>query len=407
LGLFEIRNPKSAIRNQLYSLFMKFAGLVLKSTLRNKRRTILTVLGLGASLFLLVTLHTVLYELQATTITAESDLRLITRHAVSIANWLPLAYKEQIRQIPGVKDVMTAHWFGGIYIDESNFFPQFAEDADKTFRLYSELRIDPAQRETFERERTAAVAGARLCKRFGWKIGDRITLKGTFFPFDVELKLAGSFTSPNLPDEAMLVFHYDYLNEMMVKTMRTRDVAGFYIIQAESIEAVPRIAQAVDEKFRNSTAPTKTETEKAFQLSFSSMLGNVKLFIGAISAVVVFAILLVTAATMAMTIRERTAEVAILKTLGYTSGLVFTLLLAEALSIAMLGGLLGCGGAKLLYSTVDLQQLTGGWIVQLRVQPEGLALGMVLAAVIGAAASAVPAFRACRMPIAEALRHVG
>jgi len=386
---------------------MKFAGLVLKSTLRNRRRTILTVLGLGAALFLLVTLHTVLYELQATTITQESDLRLITRHAVSIANWMPLAYKEQIRQIPGVKDVMTAHWFGGIYIDESNFFPQFAEDADKTFRLYSELRIDPAQRETFERERTAAVAGARLCKRFGWKIGDRITLKGTFFPFDVELKLAGSFTSPNLPDEAMLVFHYDYLNEMMVKTMRTRDVAGFYIIQAESLETVPRIARAVDEKFRNSTAPTKTEAEKAFQLSFSSMLGNVKLFIGAISAVVVFTILLVTAATMAMTIRERTAEVAVLKTLGYTSSLVFALLLAEALAIAVLGGLLGCGGAKLLYSTVDLQQLTGGWIIQLRVQPEALALGMALAAVIGTAASAVPAWRACRMPIAEALRHVG
>jgi len=193
LGLFEIRNPKSEIRNQLYSLFMKFAGLVLKSTLRNKRRTILTVLGLGASLFLLVTLHTVLYELQATTITAESDLRLITRHAVSIANWLPLAYKEQIRQIPGVKDVMTSHWFGGIYIDERNFFAQFADDADKLFKFYSEWRIDPAQREAFERERTAAVAGVRLFKRFGWKIGDRITLKGTFFPFDAELKLAGSF----------------------------------------------------------------------------------------------------------------------------------------------------------------------------------------------------------------------
>jgi putative ABC transport system permease protein len=386
---------------------MKFAALVLKSTLRNRRRTILTVLGLGASLFLLVTLHTVLYELQATTITAESDLRLITRHAVSIANWMPLAYKEQIRQIPGVKDVMTSHWFGGIYIDERNFFAQFADDADKLFKFYSEWKIDPAQRETFERERTAAVAGVRLFKRFGWKIGDRITLKGTFFPFDVELKLVGMYTSPNLPDEAVLVFHYDYLNEMMVKTMRARDVAGFYVIQAESLEAVPRIAQTVDEKFHNSTAPTKTETEKAFQLSFSSMLGNVKLFIGAISAVVVFTVLLVTAATMAMTIRERTAEVAILKTLGYTSGLVFTLLLAEALSIAVLGGLLGCGGARLLYSTADLQQLTGGWIIQLRVQPEGLALGMALAAVIGTAASAVPAWRACRMPIAEALRHVG
>jgi len=386
---------------------MKFAGLVLKSALRNKRRTILTVLGLGASLFLLVTLHTVLYELQATTITPESDLRLITRHAVSIANWVPIAYKEQIRQITGVKDVMTAHWFGGIYIDERNFFAQFAEDADKTFKLYPELSIAPEQRAAYEQERTAAVAGVRLFKRFGWKIGDRITLKGTFFPFDVELKLVGSFSSPNAPDEAMLVFHYDYLNELIKAHMTVRDVAGFYVIQAESAEAVPRIAQAVDEKFRNSTAPTKTEGEKAFQLSFSNMLGNVKLFIGTISAVVIFAILLVTAATMAMSIRERTAEVAVLKTLGYTRGLVLALLLAEALLIALLGGLLGCGGAKLLYSAADLQALSGGWIVQLRVQREALGLGMLLAALIGIIASAVPALRATRLPIADALRHVG
>lgn len=386
---------------------MKFAGLVLKSALRNKRRTTLTVLGLGASLFLLVTLHTVLYELQATTVTPESDLRLITRHAVSIANWIPIAYKEQIRQIPGVKDVMTSHWFGGIYIDERNFFAQFADDADKVFKFYPEFKIDPGQREAFERQRTAAVAGVRLLKRFGWKIGDRITLKGTFFAFDLELLLAGSFTSPNAPDEAVLVFHYDYLNEMMKKNMSVHDVAGFYVIQAESMGAVPRIAEAVDGKFRNSSAPTKTESEKAFQLSFSGMLGNVKLLIGGISAVVVFTVLLVTAATMAMTIRERTAEVAVLKTLGYTSGLIFSLLLAEALTISALGGLLGCGAAKLLYSTADLQTLSGGWIVQLRVQPEAIIFGLLLAAFIGAAAAAVPGWRACRLPIADALRHVG
>jgi len=382
---------------------MKFAALVLKSALRNKRRTILTVLSLGASLFLLITLHTVLYELQATSVAPESDLRLWTRHAVSIANWLPLAYKEQIRQIPGVKDVMTVNWFGGIYIDERNFFGNFAVDADKEFKIVTELKIDPQQRAAFEQERTAAVAGVRLMERFGWKIGDRITLKGTIYPFDVELKLVGTFTSPNPPDEAALLFHYDYLDEMMGR----RGVAGSFCILAESAEAMPRVAQAVDDKFRNSVAPTKTETEKAFQLSFSNMLGNVKLFIGSISAVVVFTVLLVTAATMAMSIRERTAEVAVLKTLGYTRGLILGLLLAEALLIAVLGGLVGCGGAKLLYSTVDMQKATGGWLVKLRVQPEALVLGMALAAAIGLVAAAVPALRASRLPIAQAIRHAG
>ena len=176
---------------------MKFAALVLKTAVRNKRRTLLTVLSLGVSLFLLVTLHTVLYELQATSTTPESDLRLWTRHSVSIANWLPLAYREQIQQVPGVKDVMVANWFGGIYIDEGNFFAQFAVDADKAFQVYPEWNIDPQQRENFIKERTAAVAGVRLFERFGWKIGDRITLKGTIYPVDAELKLGGKLHLPN------------------------------------------------------------------------------------------------------------------------------------------------------------------------------------------------------------------
>ena len=382
---------------------MKFAALVLKSAVRNKRRTLLTVLSLGASLFLLVTLHTVLYELQATSTTPESALRLWTRHSVSIANPLPLAHREQIREVPGVRNVMVASWFGGIYIDEGNFFAQFAVDADKGFQVYPEFEIDPQQRENFIKERTAAVAGVRLFERFGWRIGDRITLKGTIYPVDPELKLVGSFTSPTPPDEAMLWFHYDYLDELM----NGQGVAGSFCIQAESADAVPVIARTVDDMFRNSTAPTKTETEKAFQLSFSNMLGNVKLFIGSISAVVVFTILLVTAATMAMSIRERTAEVAVMKTLGYTRNLILGLLLSEALLIGFLSGLLGCGGAKLLYSTLDMQRATSGFLIQLRVQPEAMVLGMSLALAIGLVAAAVPALRAAGLPIAQALRHVG
>lgn len=382
---------------------MKFVSLVVKSALRNKRRTLLTTLGLAVSLFLLITLHTVLFELQATTQTPESDLRLWTRHKVSLANYMPLAYREQIRQIPGVKEVMVTNWFGGIYKDETNFFAQFAVDHEKEFKVFSELRIAPEQQEAFLRERQAAVAGIRLFERFGWKIGDTITLKGTIYPFDVELKLVGMFTSPTPPDEATLIFHYDYLDELMGRV----GYAGMFAVVAESLDAVPRIAQAVDEKFRNSSAPTKTETEKAFQLSFGGLMGNVKLLIRSISLVVVFTILLVTAATMSMSIRERTAEVAVLKTLGYTRARVLWLLLSESLLIAALGGLIGCAGAKLAYAKLDVQSFTGGFIVQLRVQPESLVLAMLLALVIGLAAAAVPAVRASSLPIAVAVRHVG
>lgn len=382
---------------------MKFAVLVLKSALRNKRRTVLTVLSLAVSLFLLVTLQTVLYELSSPTLSPESDLRLWTRHAVSLANVIPLAYKDRIARVPGVKDVMVANWFGGIYIDESNFFAQFAVDADRYFRIYPELQIPVDQRLAFERERTGAVAGVRLAQRFGWKIGDRVTLKGTFYPFDAELKIVGFFTSPNPPDEATLTFHYDYLYELMNR----RGDAGTFCILAESREALPHIARSVDQMFRNSSAPTKTETEKAFVQSFSGMLGNVKMLITSISVVVVFTILLVTAASMGMTIRERTSEVAVLKTLGYTSRLVLALLLSEALLIALAGAALGCGGAKLVYSTADLQRATGGFIVQLRVQNSAMLLGISLGAAIGLFSAAIPAVRASRLSIAEALRHIG
>jgi len=382
---------------------MRFAALVLKNALRNKRRTILTMLGLAVSLFLLVTLETVLFELLATSVAPESELRLWTRHAISIANVIPLAYVDQIRRVPGVKDVMVANWFGGIYIDESNFFAQFAVDADKYFRIYSEMGIDPAVLQVFIKEKTGAVAGQRLAERFNWKTGQPITLRGTFYPFDAELKLIGTFTSPNAYDETTLVFHYDYLYELMGREGN----AGTFCILGDSRESLPRIAKTIDDMFANSTSPTKTETEKAFQQSFGAMLGNVKLLIRSISIVVVFTILLVTAASMGMSIRERTAEVGILKTLGYTSGTILGLLLSEALLVSLLGAALGCGGAKLLYSTVSLSRMTGGYLDQLRVQPSSLWLGIALGAAIGLFAAAWPALRASRLPIVEAVRHVG
>jgi len=382
---------------------MKFAHLIWKNALRNKRRSLLTAFSLTASLFLLTTLRTVLSELQAVSAAPESDLRLVTRHAVAFTNPLPIYYLDRIKRIPGVREVMPGNWFMGVYIDQNNFFGQFTVDPEKVFVVLPELRMPEDQKEAFRKQRNGAITGARLMQRFGWKIGDRITLMGTNYPVDLELVLVGSFTSINPPDETGLMIRWDYLDELAGRTGQ----AGWFTILARSREDMPRIIQAVDDMSRNSSAPTKTESEKEFQLSFSGMLGNIKFLIGSISVVVVFTIFLVTAATMGMSIRERTAEFGLLKSLGYSPGLIVGLVAGESILIALAGWLAGCVGAWVLYSHIDLQNATGGWFTVLRVQPDSLALGLLLSLLVALVAIGMPAYRTSRLSVADALRHLG
>jgi len=382
---------------------VKFSALVLKNTLRNKRRSSLTALSLAASLFLLTTLRTVLFELQAVSVAPQSELRLVSRHAVSFTNPLPIAYLEKIKRIPGVREVMPGNWYAGVYIDEKNFFGQFTVDPEKEALVFPEIKVPEEQMAAFRKQRTGAIAGARLFERFGWKIGDRITLRGTNYPADLELVLVGKFTSVNPPDEAALMFRWDYLDEAIGRAGE----AGWFTILAARRADMAGIAHAVDEMFRSSSAPTKTESEREFQLSFSGLLGNVRFLVASISAVVVFTILLVTAATMGMNIRERTGEMGILKSLGFSPGLILGLLVGESLVITLVGWLVGCVGAWLLYAHVDLQNATGGWFTVLRVQPESLALGLALSVAVALVATGLPAYRASRLSVADALRYTG
>jgi putative ABC transport system permease protein len=382
---------------------MKFARLIWKNALRNKRRSLLTAFSLTASLFLLTTLRTVLFELQAVSAAPQSDLRLVTRHAVAFTNPLPIHYMDRIKRIPGVREVIPGNWFGGIYIDQNNFFGQFTVDPEKAFVVFPELRLPEDQKEAFRKQRNGAIVGVRLMQRFGWKIGDRITLMGTNYPVDLELVIVGGFTSINPPDEAALMFRWDYLDELAGRTGE----AGWFTILARSREDMPRIIQAVDDMSRNSSAPTKTESEKEFQLSFSGMLGNVRFLVGSISVVVVFTILLVTAATMGMSIRERTAELGLLKSLGYSRGLIVGLLAGESILIALAGWLAGCVGAWVLYSHIDLQAATGGWFTVLRVQPDSVALGLLLSLFVALVSTGMPAYRASSLSVADALRYLG
>src|SRR6266542_4801755 len=298
---------------------MTLTTFVRKNSFRNLRRTILTVLSIGFSLLLLTLMMAIWRNFYLTKGTEESALRLVTRHKVSLAFLMPSFYREKIRALPGVADVVPGNWFGGKYKDDksNNFFAQFGTDPEEFFKVYKDWKIPDDQVLAWQRDRAGAVVDSTLANKFGWKIGQRVIIVGTIFPVNLELNIRGFFTAPQ-PTSA-LYYNQKYVEEAVPYL---KGQQGWYTILAKSPEDVPKINAAVDEMFRNSPKPTKTETEKAFQLGFLAMLGNVKAFILSIDGAVVFAILLVSANTMAMSIRYCTREVAVLKTLGFTRGTV-------------------------------------------------------------------------------------
>lgn len=380
---------------------MKFIPLLLKNALRNRRRTFLTLASIAASLFLVATLLTVLSELENPPETPESALRLITRHKVSLANVLPIAYREKINQIDGVTATSGSMWFGGVYKDPSNFFAQFATTTDQFFEVSGDIVIPEEQKKAFLEDRTGAIAGNNLAKRFGWKIGDTIHLKGTIWAFDPELTLRGIYEG-GADDGNTLFFQWDYFNE----GMSNASFVGTFSIKARSPEDVPRIAEQVDALFQNSTAPTKTETEKAFLLGFVEMMGNIRFLITSICAVVIFAVVLVAANTMAMSIRERVREIGVLKALGFRQSQILSLLLSEAIVLSLGGALLGSWAARFLYGNVNMAQVTQGMLQRFYVTPGTLFLCAALGLLVGVLSTAVPAWKAARQPTVEALRRV-
>lgn len=379
---------------------MNAAGFVIRNALRNKRRLTLTILSVTLSLFLFTTLQTALRELTTPAESEDSALRIITRHRVSLANVLPERYQYRIRQIPGVEEVTKFTWFGGIYQDERNFFPQFAVEPDKIFRIFTEAKVDPLQLDAFISERNAAVVGIKTMERFGWKLGDRITLQGTIWDCNPELVIRAVYQGGI--DETNLMFHHDYFDELMGRL----GLVGTFWIRVRSADDVQPVIGAIDRSFRNSEAETKTETERAFQLGFISMFGNIKMLIGSISTVIVFTMILVTASTMSMAIRERMREIAVLKAMGFNGRHVFGLILAESFGLALAGGVIGCFGARALFSSVDIYSLTQGFFIKFDVTPHILASGLLLAGLLGVVSALAPAWAAIRMPVIVGLKEL-
>ena len=379
--------------------------LVLRNAFRHKLRTTLTVVGIIVEITAFGLLRTIVDAWSAGA-NASSAARLVTRSSVSLVFSLPLNYAQKIRQVPGVESVAWANWFGGVYIDERNFFAQFAI-SPSYLDLYPEFVLKDDERKAFLADRVGALAGRKLADKYGWKVGDSIPLRGTIYPGTWTFTLRGIYEGAEQgTDTSTFFIHFDYLNEAIKRQFpRRADQAGVFIEQLRDPEDAAAVSAAIDATFKNSLAETLTETEKAFQLGFVAMSEAILLAIQAVSYVVIVIIMAVMANTMAMTARERYGEYATFKALGFSNGFVAMLIFAESLGIALFGGLLGIAFtfpmAELFASTV------GSILSGFRISEETIAMQFGAALVIGVVAAAVPAWNAARIRIVDGLRAIG
>ncbi len=383
---------------------MTLSGFVVKNAFGNKRRSILTVLSIGFSLLLLTLMMTMWRSFYLDQGAPDSAKRVITRHKVSLSFLLPGYYRDKIRTLPGVVAVAPMIFFGGKYIDDrpEHAFAQFATDPDEYLKVATDKAVPADQLAAWQHDRAGALVDVELAKKMGWKIGDRITLQGTYFPVNPELTIRAMFTMDPAPHS--MYFNAKYLDEALPWFKAQAD---FFDTRVASEKDVPAVTEAIDELFRNSPNPTKTESEHAFRLSFIAMLGNVKAFILSICAAVVFAILLVSANTMAISIRGRTREVAVLKTLGFTRSRVLSLFVGESIALSITGGLLGVLAALGLVQWISHAPAAIGVPMRFAVTLPTMAVALVVAASVGLLSAGLPAYHASRINIVEAIRHIG
>jgi putative ABC transport system permease protein len=384
--------------------------LLLKNAFRHKLRTLLTMVGLVVAVCAFGFLRTVVDAWYAGA-EASSSTRLIARSATSLTVPLPLAYAERLRAVDGVTSVSWSNWFGGIYQSERNFFPQFAVDPPSYLALYPEFRLSDEERIAWQRDRKGAIVGRKLADRFGWKVGDSIPLRGTIYSGTWNFTLRGTYEGADeTVDEGQMLFHWAYINETLRERSRARGASGFadfvgvFVIGIDEPANAALIAQRIDSQFRNSIAETLTETEKAFQLSFVAMSEAILVAIQAVSFIIVLIIMAVMANTMTMTARERLAEYATLKALGFGPGFVVRLLFGESLLIALIGGTLGILVTHPL--AAGFRSLVGNMFPVFNVSALTMALQFGAAVLVGVVAAAWPAWKMSRIPIVAGLRHV-
>jgi putative ABC transport system permease protein len=383
---------------------MKFLGLVLKGMRRNKRRTTLTILSVALAVFLFASLRAVLDGFDAVA-AASSATRVVTVRSTSMIFSMPTSHYQTIRSTPGVEDVTYANWFGGIYKDPKNFFGQFAVDAESYLRMYPEVILTPDEKKAFLEDRTGCIVGDGLAKKYGFKLGDKITLQPgipVYGSQDYDFTIRGIYRSgSSAVDNQSMMFHWKYADERSTP----KGQIGWMVTRVSNPDEATKVALAIDQQFANSAYETKTDTEQAFSAQFASMLGNLNLLLGSVAFAVVVTTLFVAGNTMAMSVRERTTEIAVMRTLGFRARTIFSLVVGEGLALAVVGGLAGALLARAIVSAEALG-LAGGFIPMFGVNNRNVAIGIGLSALIGVLASIIPAANASRLKIVDALRRV-
>jgi putative ABC transport system permease protein len=388
------------------STFMFLFRLLLKNAFRHRLRTMLTMVGLVVAIAAFGLLRTIVDAWYAG-VDATSSTRLITRSAISVGYPLPATYAERIRKIEGVAGVTWVNWFGGHYIDNHHFFPKLAVDGASYFPLYPEYIVSDEAKAAFMADRQGVIVGAKLVKLYGWKVGDTVSIIGNIYPGNWTFNIRGVYrgNDPKV-DETVMIMHWSLLAESVRKRLGNvaANQVGLYLVNLKDANQASSVAQGIDTLFHNSSAETRTETEKSFQLGIVSMSQAVLLAIRAVSFVVILIIMAVMANTMTMTARERLAEYATLKALGFSPGFVVKLLFGESLMIAAIGG--GIGVALTFPLATAFLQQTGNMFKVFQVSSTTSGYQALAALVVGLIAAAWPAWKMSRIDIVQGLRHV-
>lgn len=378
---------------------MTIAGFIIKNALRNKRRALLCILSVAVSLFLLVSLLVALREITLPPEDVGAAARIIVRNKVSLASPLPSRQRAVLERIPGIEAVTPFTFYGGKFRDDAfPKFAQFAVDPKEFMRIVVEAHMQIEQLEAFLKEPRACIVGKITAEKYGLKIGDRLQFTGTMWPCDLEFKMVGTYQGTL--DDRNLFFNHKYFDEAMGNLGQV----GTWWVKARSIDDMPAVLDQINRSFANTSAEVRAETERAFQMSMVSMWGNIKILVRSICSVVVFTLLLVSASTMSMAIRERFRELAILKAIGFKRREIFGFILAESFGLAAVGALLGVGGAWACFTHFPISKMTDGIFVTFEVTPQIMGLAGTVAAALGIIASLAPALAMARMSVVEGLK---
>ena len=379
---------------------MKFWKLIYRNIFRNRLRAVLTVLLMAAIFFFIATLLSILENFTLFSEAGKGQNRLAVQSAISLANVLPVAHEQKIRQVPGVTDVCQMQWFGAYYKEPKNFFANFAIDHHHMQSVFDDYVTPQAEFDAFANDRQGAIVGPELMKRFGWKVGDRITLKSTIFPFNPELNIRAVYKHP--VDTSSLMFHMDYFQQ----AMGNNGLVGMFWLKVKDPKQMTAVSKQIDDMFRNSTDPTETFTEKEFQLNFLSMMGDIKLLFHSISICSIFMVILLAAITMSMSARERVTEIAVLKAIGFPRGLVLSLMLIEFALLTLIGGAIGILGGSLVYRVVNMAEVTQGFLINFHLYNQSIITCLIASLAVGLLAGGWPAMRSANMSVVDGLRRV-